>query len=673
MNSTTRLALSPVPSLSLGDAFITRGRKDSSAAMAAQNTQITMFKITTSAGNAIDQPVRPGDRFSGVLVVQLTRPISATQVILELKAGERWTTSLKGSMRPERTPIFSAELVLWRAVRNGAANASTVLSDGLHVFNFSCQIPNLNYPQNVQRPEYDISYQLEARLFAPGDMGGERIVGMITKDLFFTPLVVLMPSTDPLATVETLCFEKKGRLGKPVVELRVATSTRQLMPGAKVKIDMQIKELTSTSWTRVMVKLIERTQCRISAQLPFSQPLWSVDRELAQTEVVRSSVYSYFINDDMMASHKTSTETKTAAGETVTTDSVVFAIPPVAYGAMNTEHLEFTHFVRMEVVLPGLMSSNRSVTMDLPVQMMTCEMHTAARFMSRRGSIPNIERKLDSDASSMVSGKSSSSGGHRSTQTARQIVLSADTQACIMNSLPPRYCDIPPEQRPAPVLAFVKQMNVSQQPNPDDQARSLRNHTMTSMHSFDARTSSSGNSADEQKERYRSRPLPMAPAAAAGGLPPPLPAEPMPSGIPISQRPASSRTQASMPRTINQTNIDVYQHSMRNPLVLAPYSPDDSASAVGVMRSESPVGGSSSMTPEDPYVLASTKLRQHHPASRLQTPVSPLYNGTIDEGLSDDDEAGYFREPARQSFERDPLSDPVYRIARNNAAIKHYH
>ncbi|KAJ2758058.1 hypothetical protein IWQ56_006104, partial [Coemansia nantahalensis] len=145
------------------DAAYTAGRrKESSDVTRMTGSPITMFKITTSTGNGVDQPVRPGDRFSGVLVVQLSRPISATQVVLELVAAERWATALKGSVRPERTQIFATDLVLWKAQRNGTANASTVLSDGLHVFNFACQIPNLNYPQNVSRPEYDISYQLEA-------------------------------------------------------------------------------------------------------------------------------------------------------------------------------------------------------------------------------------------------------------------------------------------------------------------------------------------------------------------------------------------------------------------------------------------------------------------------------------------------------------------------------
>ncbi|KAJ2121770.1 hypothetical protein GGF48_004081, partial [Coemansia sp. RSA 921] len=48
-----------------------RNRKDSSTFPTMPSSNITMFKLTTSAGNSVEQPVRPGDRFSGVLVVQL--------------------------------------------------------------------------------------------------------------------------------------------------------------------------------------------------------------------------------------------------------------------------------------------------------------------------------------------------------------------------------------------------------------------------------------------------------------------------------------------------------------------------------------------------------------------------------------------------------------------------
>ncbi|KAJ2224700.1 hypothetical protein EV180_000721 [Coemansia sp. RSA 518] len=543
-----------------------------------------MFKLTTSAGNSVEQPVRPGDRFSGVLVVQLNRPISATQVVLDLTASERWATTLKGTTRPERTQFFAPSLVLWKAARNGAANASTVLSDGLHVFNFSCQIPNLNYPQNVQSPEFDITYLLEARLMAPKDYGGEQVAGKVAKDLFFTPLVVLLPSPEP----------------------------------------------------------------------------------------------------------------HTSSGETVTNESILFGIPTVPIGAMNTEHLDFTHFIRIEVVIPSWLSSDRSVYMDMPVQMMTCDINSAARFLSRRGSIPSIEGKQESDNSSVVSGKSESSGLRSAHTSDRVTVISADTQALVMNTLPPRYYEIPVDQRPIPSLVFVKQMNMSQiqqqQQQQNQQQQDLisyqqqmqqqmqqQNMRQPGMDSIAERSSSSGNSIteDHSKEKYRSRPLPMAPAGGMSGgpNPPPLPAEPMPMGVPTGSRPPSSRTlQAPMSRRegqVHKVNISVQQNMRTNPLILSPYDPNDAIpSELIPMRSDSPVSGSTSATPEEAYAMGGTKMREH--TSHLHTPISPPYNNMNNDDFSDDD-SGYFKDTMSQRpMDREHTNENDMYQARKNSLIKHY-
>ncbi|KAJ2338086.1 hypothetical protein GGF43_006957, partial [Coemansia sp. RSA 2618] len=141
-------------------------------------------------------------------------------------------------------------------------------------------------------------------------------------------------------------------------------------------------------------------------------------------------------------------------------ESLVFQIPAVPVGAMSTEHLDFTHFIRIEVVVPNWLTSDRSVCIDMPVQMMTCEINSAARFLSRRGSIPSIEYRNESDNNSVISGKSE---GLQSAHTAeRSTVISEDTMAMVMNSLPPRYYEVPLEQRAKPSLVFVKQMNMNQ-------------------------------------------------------------------------------------------------------------------------------------------------------------------------------------------------------------------
>ncbi|KAJ1654066.1 hypothetical protein GGF38_005014, partial [Coemansia sp. RSA 25] len=111
--------------------------------------------------------------------------------------------------------------------------ASTVLSDGMHVYNFTCQMPFVNYPQNVKRAEYEISFLLEGKMYAPKDISGQHVVAVVERELFYAPLVTLRPPNgghhhqQSSVIVETLCFEKKGKKGKPAVELRATLNSLQ--------------------------------------------------------------------------------------------------------------------------------------------------------------------------------------------------------------------------------------------------------------------------------------------------------------------------------------------------------------------------------------------------------------------------------------------------------------
>ncbi|KAJ2793747.1 hypothetical protein H4R20_006447 [Coemansia guatemalensis] len=267
--------------------------------------------------------------------------------------------------------------------------------------------------------------------------------------------------------------------------------------------------------------------------------------------------------------------------------------------------------------------------------------------------------------------------------------------------LPPRYCDVPSEQRPTPSLMFVKQLNLNQAPNattpPQEvqqdpvaaayyaaqQNRNARHPTMSSMQSAGGRSSSSNGSAVDEynKEKYRSRPLPMAPGMGMpsnGMAAPPLPAEPMPSVLPMGSRPTSSKTQmaASGGRQNGYPpmNIDVPPRSMRgnNPLVLSPYAPGDSIPAdMSAMRCESPVGGSAAVTPEEAYMLAGSNIRQQ-PSGPLHTPITSPYGGSHMSNGLDDDDIRYYKESNMRSIDRDALHDGgMYRV-RKNSSIKHY-
>ncbi|KAI8322538.1 hypothetical protein GQ54DRAFT_304012 [Martensiomyces pterosporus] len=509
--------------------------------------QISLFKLSTSTGNDLEHPVRPNERFSGVLVVQLTRPLHASQVVLEFTATERRLAALKDNTRFVKTPMFSVDLVLWRPTNKGP-NPSSVLADGIHVFNFTCQMPHLNYPQSIQRVEYDFSYMLRGKVLVPLDREGDRVAAIVEKEVHFAPIVTQTLNADPLNIVETLCFEKKGKKGKPAVELRAAITGHQVIPGSKVRIDMSIKELSSTSWTKVVARLFERTSCRESTKGAFSQPLWSTDRELASTELVRSSVYNFFINDEVIG--KNNTETTTSAGETITSEVLNFTVPLMPCSPLGSDHLEFMHYIRLDVILPNWLSSDRSVYTEFPVQLMTCDPRGAVRLLNRQTSLINLERNYTDggDSISVSSTQNTLNRPQSPPSLHKSPSMALESNQAIVNSLPPTYYEVHPVQRPLPVLSLLKQVNATSpveaaQDSSSTQrlsklSRSTRHTTMSSFHrsehSIDGRSvvSSQGTGDDIGEEKYRARPLPSAPAAPLTPPPPPLPSMPMPGPMP---------------------------------------------------------------------------------------------------------------------------------------------
>ncbi|KAJ1957912.1 hypothetical protein GGI12_004885, partial [Dipsacomyces acuminosporus] len=571
--------------------------------------QISLFKLSTSTGNDFEHPVRPNERFSGVLVVQLTRPLQASQVVLEFVGTERHLTALKGTSKFAKTPIFTVDLVVWRPA-NSRPGPTSMLSEGIHVFNFSCQMPHVNYPQSMQSAEYAFTYTLRGKVMVPLDHTGDRVAALVEKELYYAPIITQAVNPDPLNLVETLYFEKKGKKGKPAVELRAAITGHQVTPGSKMKIDMSIKELSSTNWTKVVARLFERTNCRESTKGSFSQPAWSIDRELLSTELVRSSVYNFFITDDVIG--KNNTETTSSEGETITSEILTLDIPHIPCSPLGSDHLEFRHYMRLEVILPTWISSDRSVYTEFPVQLMTCDPHSAIRLLNRQASLVSLERNYVDGNSETASRYSNQSNGMPSNRPQSPLSsysapsMSLESRQAIVNSLPPTYHDVHPVQRPLPMLSLLKQVNASTATDStldmgvsqrtSKQSRSTRHTTMSSSHrselSFDGKSigSSQGTSEDPAEEKYRARPLPNAPVTpitppplpsapmpgtAPPGVPPPLPTAPMPGSAMLLPPPLPS---APMPNSAPPyPSTQMYASQQHSPRQAAPLSAANAA------------------------------------------------------------------------------------------------
>ncbi|KAJ1891419.1 hypothetical protein LPJ66_006930 [Kickxella alabastrina] len=656
------------------------------SAMANTNPNIAMFKLTASAGNTIEQPLRPNERFSGVLVVELSRPISASQIVVELVGRERVLPNLKVVTKTAKSQLFSSSLVVWKAVRKGAV-ASTVLSDGLHVFNFSCQMPYLNYPQNINRPEFDISYTLESKIFAPSDAGGysgaggiapkEQVVAAIERDMFFTPIVSLLPTPDPMVVVETLCIEKKGKSGKPAIELRAVISGHQVVPGKKMKIDVSIKELSSVNWTKIIARLYERTRCRDSVDVPFWQPTWSSDRELASGEIIRSSVYNFFINDELMAAGKPSTDEKSAASESLSTETMIFPIPLTPCGYVSSEHLEFSHFLRIEVKIPNWLSSERSVQIDIPVQIMTHSLLGATRVMNRQASLNNLEQAYqDNDSISTFSGRSNTGTRPESRQSSERTSMSLDSCAVIVNSLPPRYYDVLPAQRAAPILQLLNQVNAStpsqdSQSNaeqasgrrPSRQSQSTRHTTMSSSHSVETRTIASSLNAGDDANDDSARPMGQIPSLPV--LPPPLPLAPMPTSI------VADEISNTVIMSASGNMVSLGGAKPRPPMMSLSVTSD--SSVISDMTTLKLSATTTPVTADGGIPMSASKQRQNSTPSISHPPQSPMTAYASDPILdaSSDEDAGYFKSSMlNKGLDREKSTDRGLFRMRKNSTIK---
>ncbi|KAJ2899157.1 hypothetical protein IWW38_001098 [Coemansia aciculifera] len=626
---------------------------------------INVFKLATSAGNSLEQAIRPGERFTGTLTLDIPRPMQATQVVLEFTAMERRLSEAPGSSNAPakftKTAMFTCtNLVLWKAQQKGVT-ASTVLSDGTHVYSFSCQMPHINYPQTVKRAEYEVVFVMEGKVLAPKD-NGECVVAVVERELFFTPFVASL-SSRPAGTavaavnqeasvvVETLCFEKKGKKGKPAIELRAALSSRAVVPGTKLKLDVSVKELTSANWTKVVARLFERAVCHETKGTDVV--VWSADLELANADVVRSSVYNFFLTDEILGA--------TAPNSDGVSEHLVFPIPRVSCSPLSSEHIEFTHFLRIQVYVPGWLSSDRSVYVDVPVQLMTGSEQSSTVAASSNSamlhaSIASIERSrhVEPDEASIVSGRSTGSSVRRQS-TAERLSM-----AMTLSSLPPRYCDIPAAQRPAPTLALAKhgdassagdQQQQQQQSQPRVSQSTTRHTTLSSVQSMEYKSLISGLSiADDTttsgEEKYRSRPLPTAPGG--GGGPPPLPAMPMPTSGPMrAMEPLLSSDLQSY------SEIQKSQHGLvaGNPFssMTSDTSSPDSFPKMQRQSSAGSTGG-------------------NHP----RTPISLAHNDSMNvEGATSDDDAGYFKSSiAKKSLERERGSEKGLFRLRKNSSIR---
>ncbi|KAJ1782571.1 hypothetical protein LPJ59_006777 [Coemansia sp. RSA 2399] len=262
-----------------------------------------------------------------------------------------------------------------------------------------------------------------------------------------------------------------------------------------------------------------------------------------------------------------------------------------------------------------------------------------------------------------------------------------------MNALPPRYCDVSPEQRPSPSLVLVKQANSAAEVENDQEAmakqrmsnishasRSTHRHpTISSTHSSNHRlTMSTVNTIDGTgEESYRTRKLPPPP--------PPLPLAPMPTSVYMQPGAIPSPGGAQSPGIdgshSRDTSISSQPHSRsqsrqcndESRLVLSPLLPEES-----MRHSDTTVvqQGFGHMSLNGSIRSAGGGYRADAlsggTASQPRTPMSLGFGENMSPDAGSDDDAGYFKSSAAKVLmerERPSERGSLFRL-RKNSSIK---
>ncbi|KAJ2547892.1 hypothetical protein EV175_005041 [Coemansia sp. RSA 1933] len=379
-------------------------------------------------------------------------------------------------------------------------------------------------------------------------------------------------------------------------------------------------------------------------------------------------------------------------------------------GPLSTENLLFSHFIRVEIVVPSWMSSERFVYTDIPVQLLTYGLNNVARILHRRASTSSIDRRgTESDASSVVSGTSSHRASRQMSRDSAEVhgmTLTPEGKAVVMSALPPRYCDVPLDQRTSPALINVNQAvttpgtesgressakqrqsrasrtshvsHISHTSHVSQSTTAQRHPTISSAHGSDRRmTMSTTNIADYAgEEKYRTRQLPAPP-------PPPLPVAPMPTSafVQTGSIPSPGAAQSSGMNGCHSRNTSIssqpnspsQKRHDESALTTSAMSPVDNlrnSDVTFVQQGFKHMSLSASIRSTGSVYRSDTL--SGGTAGQPRTPLSPVYNDNISPDAGSDDDAGYFKSSAMKNAaesERPFEKGSLFRL-RKNSSIK---
>ncbi|XP_027889210.1 arrestin domain-containing protein 3-like [Xiphophorus couchianus] len=227
-----------------------------------------------------------GDFITGTISFDLTKEIKISALTIKIKGGAnvQWSTASRSGNLRRRNYRARMEFFTYKSAiiqTNTAVNGTTKLAAGTHVYPFSCQLPEGNFPSSFRGIHGRISYSLTVSIDRPWHLSKDfrtelNFVSYIDPhqpELWaplsgsnFKTLCCLWCTSGPITM--TVSLERKAFKPGETVKVMCSfsnASSRTVTPNVKLEQKQIYYTHYRTNWTKVVKTLARFTGNPISA------------------------------------------------------------------------------------------------------------------------------------------------------------------------------------------------------------------------------------------------------------------------------------------------------------------------------------------------------------------------------------------------------------------------
>ncbi|KAJ1969011.1 hypothetical protein H4R34_006206, partial [Dimargaris verticillata] len=199
--------------------------------------QITLFNLTFPSYTATPR-CQPNSSLSGVVMLKIARALEMQKLTVTVKGRERVALSL--ITLPSANSIDDLQTMQRYYFKHeqtiSERPAAGYLTPGLHLFHFSCNFPNVNYPGSMREMHYAVDYSCCATLYTEHHK-------CHTTDLtiLFEPTLEPFDGPSPrlmAPRAETRAVAEPRAKDKGVFKLRSQFSYQSYLPGEAVNLSL---------------------------------------------------------------------------------------------------------------------------------------------------------------------------------------------------------------------------------------------------------------------------------------------------------------------------------------------------------------------------------------------------------------------------------------------------